>query len=634
MMYEVYRPEEEKDDLGRTRKYPMGQIYASFLSFLSKNMFSPDEFLQVVKKEDYGSITTFRGTLGEFDEEDMDTYYPNGYPTFPALEKMAQVYPWVSQIIDKLTNDYLNPDEYVCFRFPPTGGSMASQFYTNFRKAYIPYAKIQLGDNKFGITPLNYEMEEKMQLDKLIANFNNRMILTKFSIYNPDGKVNRKNAATLKSWASTLAGDISKYEYHTYPEEIERLKKEDDDYAKELEKAFDKFVEDVQTVMGSFGVDANKEGVIAYLMMEEGSVLSSMLSDLSTIAEKVAKVEDKKVDTFNYLMDVQNNFGKNLVEHLFDGRGLISDMSYMQSYYDSASKKTKYSYSADNYMMKMFRGIALGSLEERRQFINDHYGRYEWFRDQSQPEGKGWRNAWLEFWYNYDKDSNILPYRNIDNVSQYYEKDVVTGQKKDTEVRQYTKWERGDIWEVQDRSYDKDNQGKGKDVGYYLAPIFSDSPMSMTLRGPKMGLDGLVYGYTDDSGVRHQGAFVQLVQQELWRIGYTQRRVQAIADGRVKAINNFDDGVGSLFCFIPELNEYTFEDGKTFLEKMTEMKADGTTISSEIEALQIKAITDILDDRMREYILTNGEKYDMEHLKGAVLQHGLCQCSHHTADHS
>ena len=48
-MYEVERPASEVDDLGNTRYYSIGQIYASMLSFLSKNMQNSDDFLQVDK---------------------------------------------------------------------------------------------------------------------------------------------------------------------------------------------------------------------------------------------------------------------------------------------------------------------------------------------------------------------------------------------------------------------------------------------------------------------------------------------------------------------------------------------------------------------------------------------------------
>ena len=160
----------EVDDLGHTRYYSMGQIYATFLSYLAKHMENADDFMVIYK--DRKSLTAnkyvqgreyLRGYGGEVpqdidQEKELFESYPEGFPVFPILEEMAKVYPWVSQIIDRLTNDFLNRKDNTDSRFPSTYGSLASQFYTNFRKAYIPYGKIQLGG--FGVTPLNYDMAQ------------------------------------------------------------------------------------------------------------------------------------------------------------------------------------------------------------------------------------------------------------------------------------------------------------------------------------------------------------------------------------------------------------------------------------------------------------------------------------------
>jgi hypothetical protein len=318
-------------------------------------------------------------------------------------------------------------------------------------------------------------------------------------------------------------------EYHSQHPEEETLTDED-------VKEYNDFIDSARHILQSFGIDATQDGVVAYLTMENGATLRKMLSDLEYISDLISKVEDSRVDSFNYMVDTRNPYGENQWAHFFDGRGLITDASYMQSFYDSASKKTKYSYSADNYLMKTFRGVAMGTLEERRAYIDEHFGKFEWFRNQKTGE---WRNKWLEFWYNYDGEQNEIPYRNIDNVTDY------TGEE--VRIRQYSKWEPDDIWQVQNRSYDAESKKK---TAFYLAPIFSDSPMSMTVLGPKMSLEELLYGYDDASG-HHLGAFLQLVNQELWRIQYVQQRAKAIEEGRVTAISNFDTGVGQLFCFLP-----------------------------------------------------------------------------------
>lgn len=590
MLYEVERPSAEKDDLGQTRYYPMGQIYASLLSYLAKNMQDSDAFIQI----DHSNEGQDR-----WGNDITDVSYPNGYPTFPVLEQMSEIYPWVRQIINRLTDDYMNPEWNTNLRYPSTGGAMASQFYTNFRKAYIPYGKIQIGNKNFGVTPLNYQMEERAQLDKLEANYNNRMILSKHSIYNSDGKVNKENANWLKQHLKESIDQMDKMDLANMPElmEYHAQHPEEETLTPEDIQEYNDFLNNIRMLLQSFGIDATQDSVAAYSIMENGKTLKDMLSDLHYIADTISKVTDDKIDSFNYMVDTRDSYNRNMWSHFFDGRGLITDASYMQSFYDSASKKTKYSYSADNYLMKTFRGACMGTLEERRAYIDEHFGKFEWFRNQKTGE---WRNKWLEFWYNYDGEQKEIPYRNIDNVTEYGEDGAI--------IRQYSKWTPDDVWQVQSRSYDPESEAK---TAFYLAPIFSDSPMSMTVKGPRMSMYELLYGYNDDSG-HHQGALVSLVNQELWRIQYVQQRAKAIEEGRVKAIANFDGKRGMQFCFLPELNSYVFENGESFLDRMMRLKTEKATMQ-EIEAAQIQAIKAVIDSKMGEFIYENGEHYSPEH---------------------
>lgn len=592
MLYDINRPEGEVDDLGMQKKYPMGRIYASLLSYLSKHMENADDFLQVDRsfegKDNWGNDIT-------------EESYPNGYPTFPVLEEMRGMYPWVEQIIQRLTDDYLNPEWNSSLRYPSTGGAMASQFYVNFRKPYIPYGKVQLGDNNFGITPLNFQMEDKVQKDKLEANYNNRMVLTRHSVYNPDGRVNRENAEWLGKKISEVIFDLEHHDFVNFPELLEyhNQNPEEETVTQQDIDDYDQFLGDVRHILQSFGIDATQDGVAAYLTVDEGKVIKDMLSGLTYIADRIAKIPDDDIDTFNYMVDLRNPYGENVWAHFFDGKGMITDESYMQSFYDSASHKTKYSYSADNYLMKTFRGVSMGSLDDRRAYIDEHYGKYEWFRDQETGE---WRNSWLEFWYNYKGDQNEIPYRNIDNVTEVSD----TGVPK---IRQYGMWNNDDIWQVQNRSYAPDSKSN---TAFYLAPIFSDSPMSMTVKGPKMNMEELLYGYVDSTNERHQGALVRLVNQELYRIGLVQKRADAIREGIIKPIANFDDGCGLLFCFLPELNSYTFEDtGESFLERMVRLKNEKATMSA-IERDQIAAIQDVISGKMSEYADEN-QSNDTKH---------------------
>ena len=584
MTYNIRRDSSDKDDLGHTRKYPSGQIYAILLSYLAKTMQNPDDFMQVIRPEQYDGIYDHYGN------EVTEQLYPYGYPTFPVLETMRSQYPWVEQIINRLTDDYLDADWNTCIAYPSTYGSMASQFYTNFRKVFIPYAKIQVGDGKFGVTPLNTEMEARCQKDKLAANFNNGIVMTDTCIYNPDTTINREHANDLKDYIKDVIDDDGiAHAYLLYQD----MSDPDNIMEEEDLNDFNLFIDRVVFLLNSFGISSNRENVIALLAQEEqGKVLLDMLKDLHYIADTVSKVSDENAKGFNYLLDLQYVGGEPVWGKFFDGRGMITDESYMQSFYDSASKKTRYSYSADNYLQKTFRGLYNPDIDERRAFIDEHYKKYEWFYNH---KTNTWRNKWLEHLYNAQDITDVLPYRNINNITEYGES---------TNVRDYSRWDPSDIWLVQNRGFDG-----SKPYSYYLAPIFSDSPMSMTVRGPVLNNTEVL------------DALISLVDQELWRIKYVGERQAAIERGEVKAIANYDGRRGREFCFIPELNDFTFENGESFLDVMTRMKngrdengSPAVYTDEDIANVQRQAIMTITTQRANDYVSENRSQYDdMEH---------------------
>ena len=587
MLYNIKRSGEDKDDLGHTRKYSSGQIYATLLSYLAKTMQNPDDFMQVVQPDNYVDMYDHYGN------EITKQLYPYGYPSFPVLEKMREQYPWVEQIINRLTDDYLDAEWNTCISYPSTYGAMASQFYTNFRKVFIPYAKIQVGDGKFGVTPLNTEMEARCQKDKLAANFNNGIVLTDTGIYNQDTTINREHAEELKKLIKAATDDDAiGHIYSLYQDMSDPDSATDEEEIQE----FNDFTDNIVFILNSFGISSNRENVVAPLAQtEQGNTLLDMMKDLHYIADTISKVSDENAPNFNYFLDLRYVGGEPVWGKFFEGRGMITDESYMQSFYDSASKKTRYSYSADNYLQKTFRGLYNPDIDERRKFIDEHFKKYEWFYNH---KNNTWRNKWLEHLYNAQDITDVLPYRNINNITE---------EGTNAKVRDYSKWTPDDVWLVQNRSYDGT-----KPYTYYLAPIFSDSPMSMTVRGPVLNNTEVL------------NALVSLVDQEIWRIKYAGKREAAIERGDIKPIANFDviegkGGRGKEFCFIPELNTFTFENGETLLQVLQRMKKgkdengnNAVYTAEDIDNAKKAAILQIMSQKATEYLNENSNQYSGE----------------------
>lgn len=598
MFYDIERPETEKDDLGMTRHYSVGQIYASILSYFAKNVRNADDYMRIVKDiNDIPEGSTAASIVEGLTQEEVDAMFPDGFPVFYAFEKMKDVYPWADQVITRLTNDFMSPEYNVSAKYPSTRGAMASQLYTNFKKAFIPYGKIKL--NEDGIIPLNYQMEDRMQYEKLRANYNNRLLLTDKSVYDAQGRIVKDNVNQVADLIEKLRAEFEEEAYWDPVVLAEVLENNPEQY--------NKFLENARYALQSFGISTTTDNIAGYIGMSkdeehpetmENHVLVNIFDDLLDIANALNKVEDDRIPTYNYIMDTIDGNKRKLWSHFFDGRGMITDASYMQSFYDSSSKKTKYSYSADNYLMQRFRGIAMGSREERRRFMDEHYGKYDWFRNQKTGE---WRNKWLDFWYNLpDEEISELPYQNIDVVVEHKEH----GEDK---VRKYTDWETSDIKQVMQRSYAVDSWKKRDFTAMYLAPIFSDSPMSMTVRGPIMN-DAQLFGGEDEAGNWRSGAFQELVRQEMSRMKLVQSRKAQIESGELQPITNFDGKRGLQFCFMPELNDYVFEDGKKFLDAITDMKNDSRYTTRDIDTKISEAVREILNNKHREFV--GQAKYD------------------------
>ena len=546
----------QKDDLGYSRTYSQGFIYSALISYLSNHLENADDFIQVIKPEDYEEgMQDFEGI-----NVTAETY-PYGYPQFPALEDMKAKYPWASQVIARLVKDYRQRDEddATQLRFPSTFGTLASQFYTNFKCAFIPYGRIIVGKTVSGkaydgVVPLNYDMEESSQLDELRDSYNNGITYSENSIYNTDKTLNLENAGKLSAKLGNLISDVGGMNnlYFAYKDYIEE--------GYPLDKAFEEKTNDIADTIKAFGINVTDDNV-AFLITDtaNGGTLKSMLADLKGIADAVAAVDKNTAKEKNYLTDFDDVW-----RGFFKGRGLVTETKMMQSFYDPSTKKTRYSYSTDNYLQKTMRNI-FGSnktKEERQQYINEHFGKYEWFRDQSAPEGHGWKSMWLEYAYNDDNPRAALPYLNINSVEDRSAK-VPT-------VHDYRSWNASDIYRVIMRSW---NTGSD-DYAFYLAPIFADSPMSMTIRGPKYTYEQLISGTTYAGGNYAAGGLLRIVDQELKRIDYvTGARRAAAESGEILPITNFEKR-GAKFCIFPELNESMFgpDENMTLVEYLNAIK--------------------------------------------------------------
>lgn len=582
---------EEKNSIGLNKCYSTSQVYATFLSYFSNNVKDPDSFMHICKTYDELVEALGEDEVNEWiadDEEDFKDSYPYGYPLFPALEEMKKQYPWVGEIQTKLESDFWKDSPN------PTYGLLSSQLYAGLKLTFIPYDKLDKDANK--LKHLNHDMAEQAMLEKLKTNYYNGITLTNTSIYNSDGSINIENLKT-----------VSKHKY-TFTDNDSYLEVPTTESSEEEKKEFYDAVDEYYNYIRSFGIDIDTNSITALIASKRIGKLLERLGYIQEVINDQIESGKKTADTFDYMVDVRHpNSGVSLWQDLFSEVGVIVDDQYIQSFYDSATKKTKYSYSVDNCIMKTFRGIEKGSQEERRKFIDEHFGKYEWFRNQKTGE---WRNYWLDYFYNavngdYTSAADELslpPYKNVDNVE--------TESLGRAVVRNYVKWTAEDIFDIQQSGYDQK-----KNWAFYLAPIFSDSPMSLMVRGPKFTMEELIHKHSESRmknnriiKVERRGAFVDLIRQELQRIKYETERQAAIKEGKILPIDNFDQGKGLEFCFLPELNDFKIN-GKTLMESIHEAQKE-KAIDTEIDDIIREYVKEVLEPKFQEYFSKNMKDFD------------------------
>ena len=139
------------DDLGKVRYVREDIAHATLINALS-DMIDPDDFSKL----------------------------ENGNYRLLALERVAQKYPWVNQVIDKLLEE----------------PRLISLFYTDFRKDFISYWTQKYNKDKGLIEniPLNQSVAIDSTITDVIRNYENNDMMSEDSIYDSNGKIVKENA--------------------------------------------------------------------------------------------------------------------------------------------------------------------------------------------------------------------------------------------------------------------------------------------------------------------------------------------------------------------------------------------------------------------------------------------------------
>ena len=305
---------------------------------------------------------------------------------FPALEKMQDKYPWISQVINTLKAE----PEYI------------SSFFADFRKDFIPYSTQYQDDtdSKWKDKQLNASMVLESTLSNIIRNYEQNNKLDTDSLYISGGKISNENADKGVSLTNNILTNLK------------------EDY---IDKdTFDTIARQVSKGLRMLGLNTHE------------NIIHSLLNTDNGIIE-LTKVVNAMKDIFSGVKDLDSDF--HLID-TFSGEyntiaqivGEVTDLDNVSSF--RQGDKSYYSYSAPNYvdtMLKIFKN------DNRRQsYIDNEFKKYDWFYHN----GK-WSNEWLNLIENDENVRYQMRFEDMNTINGIEYTDWTPQLIKDTFIRKY-----------------------------------------------------------------------------------------------------------------------------------------------------------------------------------------------------
>ena len=465
------------------------------------------------------------------DVEDFNVKDDGGNYSFPVLEKAQARYPWISQVIAELE---ANPE-------------LVGAFYADLRKDFIPYSHQYMytasDGRQYTVTHyLNQNTAAESSFNRIETNYEQGTILDEDSIYRQDGSINAEKASVGINTVDDVLGLLRDFD--------------EDDY--------DEITTKTAKVLKMIGMDANKNMVSNILQSNNGiQEIESVLYSAKTIFNGVQDIAED-----SHLLNSFQESYKNIASKI----GIVDEIDNIASFRQDS--KTRYSYSAPNYIESLLKRLKYEDEGKREQFLQEEFGQYEWFK----KDGK-WRSEWLRL---LAEDENVR------------------FQLDSTEVIslggvEYTNWKPKNIKKAFVIQYFSvpTNPGATHQYAWYNMPIFSDSPVVKFIKHVR---------YTGDYKGQLLPLFREVVKQEIDRI----RLVEARRVAKVATIQNFDK-TGDKFQFFPELNNGDF--------KEVAMSLAGEELNSWIDT----HVESILDDLFEDFMKTADDTITNELLQSGII---------------
>lgn len=523
----------EEDDLGFTRYLDADYVHATLIDKL-RNMINSDDMI-------------------------------------PLLENVAKIKPWVNQVIELLQGDE----------------TLFSQFYQDFRKDFMPYwiqKKKMMPDGTFKMETIAINKPEGVYylLDAWRDNYENGVQLDDDSVYEKNGEINKDNAVKGLEWTESLNNMFQNLDTES---RLQLLERED-------------VWNTIMKLLHMLGIDANPsvlKTALTDIKTAPGITFTDpimlLLPQLNIIFSGIKKGEIKsetREDGTEKRGDLINTFGSayNMIASMM---AEVTEDAIESSVREN--DKSYYSHVTPNYLGKLIKNLknVMNDKERFEQFMQTEFKDYEWFFKDGH-----WRNDWLRQLAESDELRKGLNH-----------KVVLNSDKVD-----YANWDDLDYTLVLLTEYwgDPDSAKSSIKYAWYHVPILSDSPSAEFIRFRKYTTGDVL----DENGKKRTyddvilDKLVDLVNQEYDRIMLVRERDEAYQSGdkSVEPIANYDivrkkDGSiksmgGAEFKFLPALNNLRYDNGETFIDRLSRLKSKGT--GAELRNFLRTTLNDIMED--------------------------------------
>ena len=407
--------------------------------------------------------------------------------------------PWLEQLINKL-QDKKNPANI----------DLQSQFFGVFCKHFQLYSIVINQDGKFTCINANANPALTEVMNSIMAKYR----IGEHPLFQTSGKINKEALKTLHGVENNLPvwnSKVLKKEIDMSPEKIE-------EYAKELSK-----------VASIFGFDTTPDMVASVLNKDNlETMLAKLHYAIMNLDGAIENLEEKNKEYKPF--DFKSGWGiKSDIQNFLKPITDILEDTTISAFYDSG--KMYQSYVTPSFTTKFFKKVTESTNENFRKFMEEEYGKSEWFGK------KEWSRQYGEIMHwNVPVLQWMVSHRNI------FDHRVQLNFNGHNYMRNLTDLEYALSVLSEYYSVDKEDN---MDVAWFRMPMESNKPSEEFIKFIAHKGDNYKKSVVSD--------LTDMMFMEISRIQTVRKR--NLSEGEEGFIKNFDTN-GRQFCFFPFLNDY------------------------------------------------------------------------------